>query len=138
MTKKKNHGKLQRSRRQLALRKSHASHARTRTGKWQSLFLRALATTPSVTFAAKKSGCARRTVYAWREQSAEFREKWDDALNQSVDNLEHHAYQQAIEGDAQLAMFFLKAHRPEVYRERSEVAVAGGVVFLPAKKEGAE
>jgi len=50
MTKKKNHGKLKRSRRQLALLpKCNASRARTRTGKWKPVFLRALATTPSIT-----------------------------------------------------------------------------------------
>jgi hypothetical protein len=83
---------------------------------------------------------ARRTVYNARDTDPEFAEAWDDALNQSVDVLEHEVYQRAIEGDAQLAMFILKAHRPSVYREtsRHELAVAAGVIFLPEKKEGPE
>jgi hypothetical protein len=125
--------------RALALRKSHApSRARTRTGKWQPLFLRALAKTPSVTFSARAAGVARRTVYAHREQNPEFREKWDDALNQSLDILEHKVYQRALKDDAQLAMFMLKAHRPSVYRERTEMGIVGGIIFLPAKAQGGE
>ena len=122
----------------LALHNSHASRARTRVGRWRVTFLRALSKTPSVTFAAKAAGVSRRTVYAHREQDSDFAAKWDDALNQSVDALEHAAYRRAIAGDATLAMFFLKAHRPSIYRERIEAAVGAGVIILPAKKEGAE
>src|SRR5437879_1558687 len=102
----------------LALLKSHVpSRARTRTGGWRAVFLRTLAKTPSVTFAAKAACVPRRTAYAHREQDPEFAEAWNDALDQSLDVLEHEVYQRAIEGDAQLAMFLLKAHRPAVYRD---------------------
>jgi hypothetical protein len=126
------------STKQLVVRKSHASRARTRLGRWHSLFLRALAKTPSVTFAAKAAGVSRRTVYDHREQDPEFAAKWDDALNQSLDALEHEVYQRAIKDDAQLAMFILKAHRPSIYRERIEAAIAGGIIILPAKAAGSE
>src|SRR6266542_469517 len=76
-----------------ALPKSPASRARTRTGKWRPIFLRTLARTPSVTFAAKAAGVPRRTAYAHREQDSEFATAWDDALNQSLDVLEHSVYQ---------------------------------------------
>jgi hypothetical protein len=127
----------------LALRngahKSHApSRARTRIGRWPARFLKALAKTPSVTFAAKAAGVSRRTVYDLRERDSHFAEQWNDALNQSLDALEHEVYQRALTDDAQLAMFLLKAHRPSIYRERSEVAVAGSVIFLPAKAQGPE
>jgi hypothetical protein len=121
----------------LALRNSHASRARTRVGRWHAAFLRALAKTPSVTFAAKAAGVSRRTVYAHREQDSDFAGKWEDALNQSVDALEHAAYRRAIAGDSTLAMFLLK-HRPSIYRERIETTIGAGVIILPAKKEGAE
>ncbi|PYJ23162.1 MAG: hypothetical protein DME99_03680 [Verrucomicrobia bacterium] len=119
-------------------RKYHGSRARTRTGRWRALFLKALAKTPSVTFAAKAAGVNRRTVYAHREQDSDFAAKWDDALNQSLDVLEHAVYQRALKDDAQLAMFLLKAHRPSIYRERIEAAVAGGIVLIPSKSEGSE
>jgi hypothetical protein len=122
----------------LALRKSHASRARIR--QWHAKFLQALAKTPSVSIAAKAAGVARRTVYNARDADPEFAAKWDDALNQSVDVLEHEVYQRAIEGDAQLAMFLLKAHRPSIYRDtqRHEVGLLGGIILIPAKENGAE
>ena len=48
------------------------------------------------------------------------------------------AFKLAGEGDSQLIQFILKSHRPAIYRERIETAVAGGIIFLPAKTEGAE
>lgn len=121
-------------------RKSHASRARTRTGRWRAVFLRTLAKTPSVTFACKSAGIPRRTAYDWREKDAEFAARWDDALNQSLDVLEHEIYQRALKDDAQLAMFLLRAHRPAIYREtqRHEVGLLGGIVFLPSKEKGPE
>ena len=119
--------------------KSHASRARTRIGRWHSPFLRALAKTPSVTFAAKAAGVSRRTVYDHRERDEEFAAKWDDALNQSLDALEHEVYQRAVKGDAQLAMFILKAHRP-FYRDSSKLEVDTrlcGVLVLPEREQKA-
>jgi hypothetical protein len=83
---------------------------------------------------------ARRTVYNARDADPEFAEQWDDALNQSLDVLEHEVYQRALKDDAQLAMFLLKAHRPATYREtqRHEVGLLGGIVFLPSKEKGPE
>jgi hypothetical protein len=80
------------------------------------------------------------TAYDHRERDPEFAAKWDDALNQSLDTLEHEVYQRALKDDAQLAMFLLKAHRPSVYREtqRLDVGLLGGIVLIPAKQEGAE
>ena len=80
----------------------------------------------------------RRTVYDLRERDPEFAAAWDSALFESVDRCEEKAFDMAWKGDSQLLQFILKAHRPEKYRERSEVAVAGGIIFLPPKAEGAE
>jgi hypothetical protein len=124
----------------LALRKSHASRARTRLGQWRATFLKTLAKTPSVTMAAKAAGIPRRTAYDHREKDPEFAQAWDDALNQSLDVLEHEVYQRALKDDAQLAMFLLKAHRPSIYRDnqRIEHALLGGIVLLPPKQEEPE
>ena len=125
----------------LALRTSDApTRARARTGRWRERFLRALARSPSVTIACKAAGIPRRTAYAHKEKDEVFAARWDDALNQSLDVLEHQVYQRALKDDAQLAMFLLRAHRPAVYSEKSRVehALLGGIVLLPAKTEGAE
>jgi hypothetical protein len=57
-----------------------------------------------------------------------------------VDTLEHEVYQRALKEDNQLAMFVLKAFRPERYREnvRHEVGLLGGIVLIPAKQAGPE
>jgi hypothetical protein len=65
-----------------------------------------------------------------------FARKWEEALSASVDRCEEKAFDMAWKGDSQLLQFILKAHRGERYRDRSEVAVAGGIVFLPAKQSG--
>jgi hypothetical protein len=125
----------------LASRKSYApARARTRTGAWRAVFLRALAKTPSVTVACKTAGVNRRTAYDHRERDAEFAEQWDSALHESLDVLEHEIYQRALKDDSQLAMFLLRAHRPSIYREtaRIEHGLLGGIVLLPPKEEGAE
>lgn len=90
--------------------------------------------------ACRAAGISRRTAYDHRERDSDFAATWDDALNQSLDVLEHEIYQRALKDDAQLAMFILKAHRPSVYRETSRVDVGllGGVVMIPSKSEGAE
>jgi hypothetical protein len=79
-------------------------------------------------------------VYDHRERDPAFGELWDDALNQSIDALEAYAYMRAIRGDTQLAMFFLKAHRPERYRDnaRLDIGLLGGIVQIPCKEPGPE
>jgi hypothetical protein len=116
------------------------SRARTRTGRWKAVFLKTLEKTPSVTMAAKAAGIQRRTAYDHREKDPEFAQAWDDALNQSLDVLEHEVYQRALKDDAQLAMFLLRAHRPSIYSDKSRVehALLGGIVLLPPKEQGAE
>ena len=55
-------------------------------------------------------------------------------------DLEAHVFHRAVKGDAQLAMFLLRAHRPAVYRETSriDVGLLGGIIQIPAKAEGPE
>jgi len=67
-----------------------------------------------------------------------FAAAWLDALGYAVDDLEHRAFTLAAQGDPRLIEFMLRCHRPEVYRERSELGVVGGIVLIPAKMPGAE
>lgn len=87
------------------------------------------------------------TVYNWRDKDPEFRDAWDDANECYIERLEAEADRRAVEGTQRLKfhqglavkdprtkkpyvereysdnllMFRLKAKRPELYRERSEV-----------------
>lgn len=112
-------------------------------------FLEALRKSPNVTVAARKVGISTSTVAKHRKDDPLFEERFQEALNEAIDMLEHNAHQRAFQGvekgvyykgdlvDTQLeysdalTMFLLKAHRPEKYRERSQVDsnVTGGMTL---------
>jgi hypothetical protein len=129
---------------QLALRSANTtntSRARTRnTARWRSLFLQALRQTPSIKHACKAAGIVRTTAYKHRKEDQDFAAQWEDAIQASVDELEHKAFQLALAGDSNLITFMLRCHKPEVYRDtqRHEVGLLGGIVLLPAKEKGEE
>jgi hypothetical protein len=111
---------------------------RARIKQWHAAFLRSLAKTPSVTIAARSAGVSTRACYKARDADPAFAEAWSDAVNKSVDALEHEVYQRALKEDSQLAMFVLKAFRPERYRETSRVEIDQrlcGVIILPEKEQ---
>lgn len=116
------------------------------TQKWQQKFLRSLKKTPSVKHACISAGVSRSTAYRQREADEAFAEKWNNAVAESVDELEAVAFKIATAGDANLIQFLLRCHRPEIYKEtqRRELTGADGrpltgkIVFLPAKVSGDE
>jgi hypothetical protein len=132
------------NKKQLAVRNNSNGSRATRTrarrlARWQATFLKALRHNPNVTAACRAAGGINRTTaYRHKEASQAFSALWDDALSASVDKCEEKAFDMAWKGDSQLLQFILKAHRPAIYRERIEAAVAGGIVFLPSKAEGPE
>lgn len=121
---------------------------------WQSKFLAQLRKIPYVTKAAEMSGVSRAVVYDKRNQSQEFRKKWDEALKIAIETLESSCYVRAtygvkrgiwmkgpggvpvkvedhVEFSDRLAEFLLRAHAPEKYREtvRSEITTPAGQPF---------
>ena len=122
---------------QLAITKSADTRA-TRTVRWRKTFLSALAKTPSVKNACRAAAISRRCAYTHRKQDSEFAAAWLDAIQASVDELETRAFELAAKGDANLIQFLLRCHKPEIYRDRHEVGLIGGVVFLPNKAAGDE
>lgn len=83
-------------------------------------FLRALASGRSVKDAAALTSTNRRTFYDWRDQDAQFRNDWDDAIKESVEVLETEVRTRALDRTDKnshiLLMFLLKKHDPS-YRE---------------------
>jgi hypothetical protein len=96
--------------------------------------LKALRRNPNVAMACRAAGVNRTTAYRHRDDNEAFAVRWQNELDQAADRVEATAFKLASQGEPRLIEFILKAHRPEKYRERSEVAVAGGVIFLPQKK----
>jgi hypothetical protein len=121
---------------QLLLRGSR----RQRVTRWQRRFLQCLRVCPDISRACSKAGISRQTAYRTREQDPEFASLWAAAISEAVENLEALVFRKAAEGDTQLATWLLRAHKPEVYRERQEHAHAfvGKIVLIPARAAGDE
>ena len=125
--------------RTLALSQRDAAVAK-RVARWQKKFIAELSKRPSVKHACQVANIARARAYEARKEDPEFAERWQQAIDASVDQVEARAFKLALEGEdnvaANLMMFLLKAHKRGVYGDKSEVAFAGGLIVLPAKREG--
>jgi len=108
-----------------------------------TLFMDKLKETSNVTVAAKAAGVIRATVYRWRDQVSGFASEWDDILAGRMEELECEVYDRAKEGlledvyhngqvvgtkrkpSDQLAMFLLKANKPNVYDRSNSITIEG-------------
>ncbi len=113
-----------------------ASKAPIRTARRRRRFLEVLAECAIVAEACRAAGAARGSFYAWRRDDPEFAAAWDEALEIGIATLEDEAIRRARDGVATpvfhrgrqvatvrktsdaLLMFLLRAHRPQLYRER--------------------
>jgi len=113
--------------------------------KKEALFLEVLQQTGNVTKATAKAGLDRSLVYRRRNMQPEFREKWQNAMDQALDYLEAYLWDKAMGKeksdiltdaasggmvDEKIAIFLLKAHRPEIFgdgkkRQNDEVKTKG-------------
>ena len=94
-------------------------------------FLEKLRNSGNVRLSCRAAGVPRRTAYNWRDKWVTFRQDWDEALEDACDILEGEAWKRAIEGQSdRLLMFLLKAHRPDKFKERTEVSSPEGGGFL--------
>ena len=96
----------------------------------RAAFLTSLAKTGQITRSAKAAKVERQTVYDWRRQDPEFAKAWDEALSLAADMLEDTAFNRATRAanpSDGLLTLLLKAHKPEKYRERSDVQVTGAL-----------
>lgn len=102
-------------------------------------FCAVLAETCNVGKACKAVDISRYTAYRWRKEIDAFRDAWDEAMQAGVTALEDEAHRRAFEGIDEpivhqgvvmdtkkaysdtLAIFLLKAHAPDKYRENSKV-----------------
>lgn len=106
-------------------------------------FCAALAETGIVAKACKAVDISRQQAYKWRQSMPEFAKAWDDALEIGITALEDEAHRRAFEGTDEpvfhqgamcgsmrrysdtLAIFLLKAHRPDKYRENTRMELTG-------------
>ena len=109
------------------------------------LFLTALREVPNITRACRVISRTPGYIRDWRKRDPAFDKAVTEALDDGIDSLEAEVHRRAFEGIEKpivfqgvvtdtykefsdgLAQFLLKAHRPEKYRERSEVQHTGSV-----------
>jgi hypothetical protein len=99
----------------------------------------------NISFACEQTGVARRNIYNWQETDETFALAFKVAGEQATERLEREAWRRAVEGSPyertsyyrgeklgtdlkteysdQLMMLLLRARKPDVYRERLDVAV---------------
>lgn len=112
--------------------------------KWNATrrakFLKKLAETGNVSAAARAAGASRSRVYQLKAKNPSFAADWADALETATDALDAEARRRAMDGvetprfhqgqltgtvkkySDSLLMFLLRAHRPDLYRERAAAA----------------
>jgi hypothetical protein len=100
------------------------------TAEQKQRFLDALGETGIAIAACEESGLPHMTAYWHRQRDAEFAKAWADALEQSTQRLEASVYRRAMDKDTLLAMFMLKARRPDVYREKETVHTGPNTVNI--------
>lgn len=123
------------------------------TSEKEAAFFTAIADTCNISRACKAVGIARQTAYNRYEEDPEFAKAWDKALKIGVEGLEDEAHRRAFDGTDKpvfhsgekcgtikeysdtLAIFLLKAHKPEKYRERYEHTGARGAPLIPTPSE---
>jgi hypothetical protein len=101
---------------------------------WESKFLEALSSEPNIAGACRTAEIGRTTAYDHRHADPEFAAAWQEALDESVDELVGSCYRRAMKDSDTLAIFLLKCHRPEVYgdRQQTDLRVSAAPDFLAA------
>jgi AcrR family transcriptional regulator len=99
--------------------------AKKRQPVWVKTFLEALRRCGNRTKAAALAGISRRAVYKHLKKDPDFKEVYEDALDEASDKLEEIAWARAEEGSDVLLIFLLKALRPWKYRERYGIEHTG-------------
>ena len=99
--------------------------------EWRKKFIASLKTTPVVSVALTAAGVSKSAAYNFRNDNEEFRQEWDDAIEEALDSLEQEALFRGKDGiehptalpdgkvvwirrpSDKLLLRFLEAHRPE-------------------------
>jgi len=101
-------------------------------GAKRKAFLEALRHYPVIRYACDVAGLGRTTVADWMKEDAAFAAAVDVAKADGVERLEAEVFRRANGADVErpsdlLSIFTLKAHKPELYRERVDHRVTGAI-----------
>jgi len=115
------------------------------TVRAKQAFLTSYAQWANISYACEQSGVARQNVYDWQEHDPDFSAAFHRAESAATERLEREAWRRATEGSPytrtsyyrgepvgtdhkieysdQLMMLLLRARKPDIYREKVDVAV---------------
>lgn len=121
----------------------------TRTASKDAKFFELIAGGATISDACRIVGYSRNSVYLYKAADPKFEDAWDEANEQAIERMEREADRRAIEGfdkpvfhlgvevgserrfSDTLLIFRLKAKRPDVYRDRTELSgnlnITGGL-----------
>jgi hypothetical protein len=119
---------------------------------WEKAFLSKLSKEGNVSAACHAAKISRSTAYERKESDPAFAARWQEALDEAADLLEAEAWRRAFKGvlepvyqqkekvgeirkysDSLMALL-LKAHKPDKYRERTDVTSGGEKVAIAVVK----
>lgn len=103
-------------------RRRQPRHTDKTGATWHSVFLGLLRETCNVTLSADGAGVTRKTAYDHYHLYPDFAAQWDDAKEAAIEQLEAQAWARAKLQSDTLMIFLLKAHKPEKYQEKYQVA----------------
>ncbi len=83
-----------------------------------------------VRYACQDAGVGRKTVYDRKANDDEFARRWDEAMEEAVDELEKEARKRAIGMSDTLLIFMLKSRRRVVFGEKMSVDQTSRVIFV--------
>ena len=120
MNRKLNRKDARRIRSKNSYKKPRGRYNKTAKFAQKLRFLTARQLGATIAQAAQMIDVGERTVYDWRERDPEFAKAWDIGPDYLIENIEAGTFRSAIQGDRQLRMFLLKAHKPATYHQRPQ------------------
>jgi len=88
------------------------------TKVWQDKFIRVLRASHSITKAVASANITRGYAYQCKAADPDFKQRWINAWEAGIDELEAEAHRRAMEGSDILLIFMLKGNRGKKYRDR--------------------
>ena len=120
---------------------------------WEKRFCEALCACPDVTAACTSAGVGTSTVYRRREDTPEFKQRWDDALRDGLESAKGELFLRGVTGwqepvyqggkmvgtilkkSDNCLIFLLKTHAPETYGDRSKIQHSGSLRSMTPEEE---
>lgn len=106
-----------------------------RTYKARRTFLECIEAGHSFSASAAAAGGTTSVFRNWLKSDENFQKDYEDAIEAGTDVLEDAAFQRAVTRSDALAMFLLKARRPEKYDRGSKLELSGGISVEGAKSK---